>query len=391
MAGGTRLLDHGRVLLRHVIHLRDGRVDFADPRRLFVGRSGNRIDDIVDARDIAGDPAKRITCCRHQLHTAAHFVARAADQRLDILGGTGGATCEFAHFLRNDGKTLARLTGPRGLDPGIERQEVGLKGDLVDHIDDLADFARCILDPAHRRHGFRHDLRGLFCARFRATHHLHRLGSAFGRVLHRRGNLLERRGGLFERRSLLFRALGEIFGRIAHLGAVGVDRGGVRRDIAEHLLKLLDRTIEVAAHLLEIGPEWLWQRDGQVTICEPVEARTQGIDRKADLGVFFELDGLACGPLGVVLLPLQTTRFRQVALFDRRLAQRLGCNRHLAELVAPILAFHRRVEILAQHAVQTVADAENTAADRRGMQDEQGCEHEHAHRAEPDLQVQRLG
>jgi hypothetical protein len=75
------------------------------------------------------------------------------------------------HFGGDHGKALARLARPRRLDPGIERQQVGLEGDPVDHPDDLGNLARGAFDCPHRLDrprndrpallGLAKDLRGL--------------------------------------------------------------------------------------------------------------------------------------------------------------------------------------------------------------------------------------
>jgi hypothetical protein len=72
------------------------------------------------------------------------LAGRFVDQALDLLGGFGRALGQLADFLRDDRKALARLTGAGRLDAGIERQKVGLEGDLVDDVDDLLDLARRI-------------------------------------------------------------------------------------------------------------------------------------------------------------------------------------------------------------------------------------------------------
>jgi hypothetical protein len=45
---------------------------------------------------------------------------------------------EAAHFVGDDGKSCAGLARTGGLNGGIEGENVGLKGDLVDGLDDLA-------------------------------------------------------------------------------------------------------------------------------------------------------------------------------------------------------------------------------------------------------------
>jgi hypothetical protein len=63
----------------------------------------------------------------------------------DLLGGLLAALGELAHLGGHDREALAVLAGARGLDGGVERQQVGLVGDVVDDGDLLRDLL-------HRRH-----------------------------------------------------------------------------------------------------------------------------------------------------------------------------------------------------------------------------------------------
>ena len=81
----------------------------------------------------------------------AHAIAR---ELADFLCRDLAAFGEFPHFRRDDGESLAMLTGASGFDGGIQRQQIGLIGDVVDDADLLGDLF-------HRRHGFRHRLTAL--------------------------------------------------------------------------------------------------------------------------------------------------------------------------------------------------------------------------------------
>jgi hypothetical protein len=63
----------------------------------------------------------------------------AADLRADLLGRLGGLGGEFLHLRRDDGKALAGLAGARRFDGRVQRQEVGLLGDVGDELHHLAD------------------------------------------------------------------------------------------------------------------------------------------------------------------------------------------------------------------------------------------------------------
>lgn len=60
------------------------------------------------------------------------------------------------HFLRHDRKPTALIAGPGGFHNGVQRQQVGLKGDGVDDTQDVPDPARCHLDVLHRAHDLQH-------------------------------------------------------------------------------------------------------------------------------------------------------------------------------------------------------------------------------------------
>src|SRR3546814_10616214 len=67
---------------------------------------------------------------------------RISDWSSDVCSSDlriGRTLRQFTHFLGNDGKAASRLARPGRLDAGIQRQKVGLEGDLVDHRDDLVD------------------------------------------------------------------------------------------------------------------------------------------------------------------------------------------------------------------------------------------------------------
>ena len=63
-----------------------------------------------------------------------------AHQNFDLLGRIGRALGQSLHLIGHDGKAAARFTGHGRLDRGVQRQNIGLFGDIVDQFDDVADF-----------------------------------------------------------------------------------------------------------------------------------------------------------------------------------------------------------------------------------------------------------
>ena len=75
----------------------------------------------------------------HVFDGFARFLLNALDQVGDFLGGLRRFLGELAHFFGNHRETESVLAGARGFDRRVERQQVGLFGQVVDHLDDLAD------------------------------------------------------------------------------------------------------------------------------------------------------------------------------------------------------------------------------------------------------------
>ena len=58
---------------------------------------------------------------------------------LDFFGCPGAALRQGSHFACDDGEAAALLARARCFDGGIQRENVGLKGDAVDDTDDVGD------------------------------------------------------------------------------------------------------------------------------------------------------------------------------------------------------------------------------------------------------------
>ena len=80
------------------------------------------------------------------------FLDRFFDQRGGVLGGLGAALRQVADFVGDHREAHAGLAGARRFDRGVQREDVGLEGDLVDDFDDLGDLVARRGDLPHGRH-----------------------------------------------------------------------------------------------------------------------------------------------------------------------------------------------------------------------------------------------
>ncbi|MNY66734.1 hypothetical protein D3C86_2042070 [compost metagenome] len=75
---------------------------------------------------------------------------QTGDQAFDFFGGFLGALGQATDFVGHHGKTTTGFTGTGGFDGGVERQQVGLISDGLDHVHDAADLVAFLLQHIHR-------------------------------------------------------------------------------------------------------------------------------------------------------------------------------------------------------------------------------------------------
>ena len=130
--------------------------DFLRGRALFGHRGRDGAADIADFADRLLDSGDR---CDRALGCTLH----AGDLRADFLGRTAGLPGKRFYFAGHDGESTSGFAGARRLDRGIERQQIGLLGNVGDELDHVAD-ARSgfvqLLDGKVGRFDFVHRLGG---------------------------------------------------------------------------------------------------------------------------------------------------------------------------------------------------------------------------------------
>ena len=63
----------------------------------------------------------------------------------DFPRGLGGALRQLAHLVRHHGKAPALFPGPGCLDGGVQGEQIGLVRNILNHLDNAADFVRVLL------------------------------------------------------------------------------------------------------------------------------------------------------------------------------------------------------------------------------------------------------
>ena len=79
---------------------------------------------------------------------------RTASQLANLLGGILRALRQFAYLGRHGGKTLAVFAGAGRFNGGVDGQQVGLVGDVIDDGDARGDLLHGVNHLAHRLAAF---------------------------------------------------------------------------------------------------------------------------------------------------------------------------------------------------------------------------------------------
>ena len=92
----------------------------------------------------------------HGQYGIAGGLLQLGDQAVDLPGGFGSALGQLAHFVGHHGKASAHFTGTCRFDGRVQRQQVGLVGDALDHIDHATNLVAVLGQLRHRLAGFAH-------------------------------------------------------------------------------------------------------------------------------------------------------------------------------------------------------------------------------------------
>ena len=133
-ARGGVLLRCGRDRLRDLFHLHDGFRDLPDPLRLLTARGADLVGQLADLSHVHGDIAEVGAKLRDGLPAVAGLRHGFLDQRRGVFRGVGRPLREVAYFFRHRGEPEAGLAGPGSFDGGVERENVRLKRDFVDRL-----------------------------------------------------------------------------------------------------------------------------------------------------------------------------------------------------------------------------------------------------------------
>ena len=204
------------------------------------------------------------------------------DHLLDLQRRGLGASGQAAHFVGDHRESTARFTGSRRFDRRVERQQIGLLRDALDHFQDLPDVHRLVVE--HLNVGARGtDLAGQFVHHFNgALHHLatvlgllssggsllRGIGGVMGDFLGGGAQLIDRGGHAVGAGGLIVEIAQRRIGRVQHPSRPLVDPQGRRRHLANRVMNAFDKAIERGGQLADLIPGLHGQATGQVAFAE---------------------------------------------------------------------------------------------------------------------------
>ena len=172
---------------------------------------------------------------------------------------------QLADLIGNHGKSASCLTGARSFDRGVKRQQVGLLGNIVNHVDDLRNFEGPVtqrLDALGRRlhgrayalhafqrvaHGAVALLGGVECAACSLSAGF----SVVGNLLHRNRKLFHGGRRVGDLLVLLDGARGHLFRRDQDLVGARLHVNGGLAHALQHLGKVIEHVIDRVHHVTQ--------------------------------------------------------------------------------------------------------------------------------------------
>ena len=146
------MLDQRGVLLRHLVEIGHSLVHLADAIALLGGGGGDLTNQVAHTAHAIDNFSHALPGQCHLLRTRFHALHAGGNQALDLFGCFCTALRQRAHFARHHGKTTALLACSGSLHRSVQGQDVGLEGNAINHLDDVANLAAGGRDVLHAAH-----------------------------------------------------------------------------------------------------------------------------------------------------------------------------------------------------------------------------------------------
>ena len=238
------LLHQCSILLGHAIHFHDGLIDLGYPITLLHRRDGNLAHDFRHAAHAAHHFIHGATRFIDQPAAGGHLVHRIIDQFLDLLGRCCAALRQITHFGSHHGKATPLLTGPRRLHRRVQRQNIGLESDAIDHADDVDNLIGRGINRRHGRHHLRHHRTAALRHFGGSFRQLIGLAGIFRIVLDGARQFVNRCRRLFQCAGLVLGASRQIGITLRNFGTAARHIFGTGTDLYQHIMDLADKLVE---------------------------------------------------------------------------------------------------------------------------------------------------
>ena len=116
---------------------------------LLLASPTHLIDERLDLRRVAGDGAGRFAHPVYLRLATVRLRNRLLYKRSRVLSGLGGTLCQVPYLVRNHGETHAGFSRARRFHCRVQRQDIGLKCDRIDDLDDSGNLLTGTVDFAH--------------------------------------------------------------------------------------------------------------------------------------------------------------------------------------------------------------------------------------------------
>ena len=238
---------------------------------------------------------------------------------------------QAAHLRSHHGKALAHLAGPGRLYPRVQRQEVGLFGNVFNHSNDLGNLVRAVFDILHGGNGLLHHLPAFLCIPPRNLHRGRGLPRGRGRLGDRNRKLVDRRRSAGQGLGGAFRTLRQIpRGRRNLRGAAG-NGFTAQAEAADRMFQAFEGGVEIIAQLGIARAHLRLDATGQIPLRQLRQPCADGGDGR--------------GLLRLMFLPLGPCRFFVFGLFHQPIAEHRQGPGNPIDLIAGAVKPRDRAEI----------------------------------------------